>query len=228
MIHFIDYEGGDEGLDQRYPELVKEILELRPKSLKILCRTHKRIEAVQAVLQPLLRELEELADERERELERRAQAAEEGALAADGEEESWPIPELEIMTMHGSKGLEADIVILDQMQEKKFPLLVAPDPVLRLVSPEGEAFKHAEFRRLFYVVLTRAKKRVYLMTPISNPSPFIEEIRGPRPPGGWGKPVDAEVCPSCKVGYLRRVNEGRSWGCSEYKASEGCRYMRWI
>jgi DNA helicase-4 len=227
VIRYIDYEGGDEGLDRRYPELVREILELRPKSVKILCRTHKRIEAVRAALKPIFRELEELAEKRERECERRAQSPE-SVPEAGQPDEAHPIVEPELMTMHKSKGLEADIVILDQMKEKKFPLFAVPDPVLKLVSPEGEPFKHAEFRRLFYVILTRARNRVYIMTPVSCPSPFIEEIRGPRPPGGWGKPADAEVCPSCQKGYLRLVYQGRSWGCSEYRASDGCRYMRWV
>jgi hypothetical protein len=200
VICYIDYEGGDEGLDRRYPELVREILELR---------------------------IEEVADSRGRERELRKLLSEESTSKSTDPEEEQPIVELEIMTIHGSKGLEANMVILDQMKEKKFPLFVVPDPVLKLVSPEAEPFKHAECRRLFYVILTRARNRVYIMT-LANPSPFVEEIRGPKPPGGWGKPADAEVCPSCNVGYLRLVNQGRSWECSEYKVDDGCRYMRWV
>ena len=42
--------------------------------------------------------------------------------------------------------------------------------------PQKENFEFAEERRLFYVALTRAKQKVYLLARQDRPSSFIEEI----------------------------------------------------
>ena len=62
-------------------------------------------------------------------------------------------------TVHSSKGLEADHVIIPGLSRGGFPSTKEDDPLLRLALPEGDDFPHAEERRLFYVALTRARRR---------------------------------------------------------------------
>ena len=58
-----------------------------------------------------------------------------------------------LMTMHSAKGLEFPVVFITGLEDGLFPLYMAFD------NPE----KMEEERRLFYVGLTRAKKKVFLM-----------------------------------------------------------------
>jgi DNA helicase-2/ATP-dependent DNA helicase PcrA len=55
-----------------------------------------------------------------------------------------------IMTVHSAKGLEFDVVVIAGLEEKMFPISRDNDEDLE------------EERRLFYVAITRAKKRLYL------------------------------------------------------------------
>ena len=83
-------------------------------------------------------------------------------------------------TVHGSKGREADFVIVLDLNDGTygFPSKIEDDPVLALVLPSvGErAFPHAEERRLFYVAATRAKYGVHLVADSRHPSAFVREI----------------------------------------------------
>lgn len=85
---------------------------------------------------------------------------------------------IRFMTVHGSKGLEADhVVILGAAAGRLgFPSEIVDDPLLDLVLPEPENFDHAEERRLFYVALTRAKKSVTIMADRDEPSAFVKEV----------------------------------------------------
>lgn len=87
--------------------------------------------------------------------------------------------EIKISTVHKSKGLEADYVLIYNLTDKRegFPNKIQDDPVLRFVLPEEEAFENAEERRLFYVALTRTKNRVYLLIPRDQESIFASEVR---------------------------------------------------
>ena len=82
------------------------------------------------------------------------------------------------MTVHASKGLEADhVVILQAAAERMgFPSEIVDDPLLELVMPEPENFEHAEERRLFYVALTRARKSVMVLADRQKPSSFVREF----------------------------------------------------
>jgi DNA helicase-4 len=81
-------------------------------------------------------------------------------------------------TIHSSKGLEADHVILLQAFKGQigFPSEIVDDPLLTMVSPEAEPFEHAEERRVMYVAMTRARKTLTIMGSAAKPSVFVEEL----------------------------------------------------
>lgn len=70
----------------------------------------------------------------------------EAALASDQDELEVPQTGIKLMTIHASKGLEFDYVFIVGLEQGLFPH-----------EEDGE-----EERRLFYVALTRARKKIYL------------------------------------------------------------------
>lgn len=86
--------------------------------------------------------------------------------------------EMEFMTVHRSKGLGYDNVILINAVDSiyGFPSKIQDDPVLQYVVKVDRSIEYAEERRLFYVALTRTKNRVYIVTPQQRPSEFVREI----------------------------------------------------
>ena len=86
--------------------------------------------------------------------------------------------DLRFMTVHGSKGLEADhVIVLDVSSGRMgFPSEIEDDPLLDLVLPEAEVFDHAEERRLFYVALTRPFHTVTILADREKPSSFVREL----------------------------------------------------
>lgn len=71
--------------------------------------------------------------------------------------------QIRFLTIHKSKGLEADIVVLLEFNRD---LLLAPHPhgSLFTVFGDNRAQEAADQARLLYVALTRAKERLYLLT----------------------------------------------------------------
>jgi DNA helicase IV len=128
-------------------------------------------------------------------------------------------------TVHSSKGLEADHVIVPGLTTGRygFPSGIADDPVLDLAMPRPERFPHAEERRLFYVALTRARHEVVLIARGATSSPFVNELDDERVVriGSDGRSV--ERCPSCRKGTMvpRRGPYGPFVGCSMFPA---CRH----
>lgn len=81
------------------------------------------------------------------------------------------------MTVHQSKGLEADYVILLHVENSiyGFPNQVKNPKYLRFVSSK-DFIRFEEERRLFYVALTRTKEKIFILAPILNCSPFVKEL----------------------------------------------------
>lgn len=83
------------------------------------------------------------------------------------------------MTIHQSKGLEFDEVIVINLEDRVygFPSKINDDSILRYVKSSDE-YPYAEERRLFYVALTRTKNNVYLLTPndMDLESEFVTEL----------------------------------------------------
>jgi superfamily I DNA/RNA helicase len=79
-------------------------------------------------------------------------------------------------TAHRSKGTEADLVIIVEANEHKFPML-HPDNSLTLIFGDGpsEIFEHE--RNLFYVACTRARRELHFLTLEKRESPFLAAFR---------------------------------------------------
>ncbi|MCK4702404.1 UvrD-helicase domain-containing protein, partial [Candidatus Bathyarchaeota archaeon] len=92
--------------------------------------------------------------------------------------EQFPRLNIRYLTAHKSKGLEADYVLVVGLNSGRygFPCKIEDDPVLNLVLYKDEPLLYAEERRVFYVALTRARKKVCMFHDRSQPSEFVEEI----------------------------------------------------
>ncbi|MBR3122223.1 ATP-dependent helicase [Candidatus Saccharibacteria bacterium] len=69
---------------------------------------------------------------------------------------------VKVMTMHKSKGLEAEVVIILEADEGVIPK-EHPDTELFSVFGETTEIALADQKRLFYVAMTRAKKKLYII-----------------------------------------------------------------
>ena len=88
---------------------------------------------------------------------------------------------IEFMTIHKSKGLEADYVIILQCNKDTlgFPSMINDDPILNYVLTKSDQYPYGEERRLFYVAITRAKIKTYILYDSKSPSVFINEFLHP-------------------------------------------------
>jgi ATP-dependent DNA helicase UvrD/PcrA len=99
-------------------------------------------------------------------------------------EEDEPGDAVQLMTVHGAKGLEFPQVFLLRVNNKKFPVAERPrvfefPAALMKEGEPAEQFHIQEERRLFYVALTRAKERLTLTTLTEKKGKipvFIEDI----------------------------------------------------
>ncbi|MGI1661355.1 UvrD-helicase domain-containing protein [Palleronia sp. KMU-117] len=120
-------------------------------------------------------------------------------------------------TIHSSKGLEADHVILLRADSGRsgFPSEMVDDPLLSLVSPEAEPFENAEERRVMYVAMTRARHTLTIFASEARPSAFVTELIED-PAYGLSGPGGVEdrthTCGECGGRLLFMPSqEGRSW-----------------
>ncbi len=100
---------------------------------------------------------------------------EEAALQSDQDQLEDAHEAVSLMTVHASKGLEFDAVFVTGLEQGLFPS-----------QRESEGRDEEEERRLFYVALTRAKKKLYLTYALQRmkygsreftiPSEFIDDI----------------------------------------------------
>ncbi len=106
----------------------------------------------------------------ERLLEEAALQSEQDSIGADGERAA-----ISLMTVHASKGLEFDAVFVTGLEQGLFPSM-----------RESEDRDTEEERRLFYVAVTRARKRLFLSyahermkygsREVALPSEFFDDI----------------------------------------------------
>ncbi|MEX9822754.1 DNA helicase IV [Raoultella planticola] len=90
----------------------------------------------------------------------------------------WPHLQLDFMTIHASKGQQADYVIVLGLQDgdDAFPAPARESIMEQALLPQPEDFPDAEERRLLYVAITRARLRVWLLFNKARPSPFVEML----------------------------------------------------
>lgn len=132
-----------------------------------------RYENMVALLNGIKEFVEDDTNELEKTLENYLQDI---ALLTDADKDDPNADKVTLMTIHGSKGLEFPVVFIGGMEENLFPSQMSL----------GNRKELEEERRLFYVALTRAEKKIYLSYATSRfkfgtllpcePSRFLDEI----------------------------------------------------
>lgn len=81
-------------------------------------------------------------------------------------------------TIHAAKGLEAKVVFILGLTEGHggFPDIWLEDRIFQVIKKANHDLLMEEERRLFYVALTRAKDKLFLITEKGNESSFLKEI----------------------------------------------------
>ena len=81
-------------------------------------------------------------------------------------------------TIHASKGLEAKVVFILGLTEGSggFPDIWLEDRIFQIIKKANHDLLLEEERRLFYVAITRAKDKLFLITQKGNESSFLKEI----------------------------------------------------
>jgi len=99
-------------------------------------------------------------------------------------------------TIHGAKGLEAPCVFLWGLVGGRagFPAIWRDSGILRLILPQDFDRRMDEERRIFYVALTRARERLFLITEKYNASEFLKDapsryFQGRDSPGNEERPA---------------------------------------
>lgn len=134
----------------------------------------------------------------------------------------YPSLYISFSTVHASKGLEEDYVILLSAKDalNGFPNKMEDDPLLGLVSASPSNYPYAEERRLWYVALTRTRSYVFIIASRCKPSAFLSEMKGCYSVIGEDTKPNTQLipCPKCKGGHLvlRKKGEDSFYGCSNY------------
>ena len=132
---------------------------------------------------------------------------------------------LSIKTVHSSKGLEADEVILIDVDDDiiGFPNKITDDSVLGYVLSKADSFLFGEERRLFYVALTRTRNRCFILFDEKTPSYFVKELYEIK-----NKNLvllkDKKICKKCGSYMVKRINSKTNeefFGCFHYPK---CKY----
>ena len=146
----------------------------------------------------------------------------------DDDEGDWTDVRLvRFLTAHSSKGLEADnVFVIADRDRGGFPSTVS-DELSDLFERRDEGIQMAEERRVFYVAMTRARRRLFIINRTdedhyaqSARSPFVTELLGQSPVLSRSTPF----CPEC-FGPVRIVeyNGKRFYGCCDYPTCRGVR-----
>ena len=132
---------------------------------------------------------------------------------------------MSFITAHKSKGLQADYIFIINNKKSRmgFPSKIQDAAILTLLLDNCDQYPYAEERRLFYVALTRAKKKAFLVTVKNQESEFAMELKE-----RYGEELKREQweCPLCGGKLLKKSGPyGEFYGCSNYR-SLGCKYKR--
>ncbi len=148
--------------------------------------------------------------------------------------------DMTFMTIHQSKGLESDYVILLNCNSGAlgFPADIADNPILKYVLSEPDGYKFGEERRVFYVGITRAKIQTYVLYDAEKPSLFVAEfVDGIDVEQKVEETIpESELCPKCHCGRVETVYKGIAvngnpyyvLGCSNQKLGCDYREMKFV
>lgn len=128
-------------------------------------------------------------------------------------------------TVHKSKGLQADYVFIinNKNTYMGFPSKVQNPDIIEQLLERMDDYPDSEERRLFYVALTRSRRKVFIVTADNKESSFASEMiykyRDEMKKEAWS-------CPKCG-GELRKIKGpyGEFYGCTNYKINS-CDYKR--
>lgn len=167
---------------------------LRDLEERFTRETEKKIENITA-FSKIVKEFEDKAQESDRKSikafsEYLKMVEESGIPITDKDDYANELDAVQILTAHGAKGLEFDTVFVVNLVSGRFPVmkradpLKVPDELTKEILGEGD-FRIEEERRLFYVALTRAKRKLFLTYASRyegnkewKKSQFLEEISG--------------------------------------------------
>lgn len=133
-------------------------------------------------------------------------------------------------TMHGSKGLEADVAVLlglvdPETNYRSFPSRFPAEDLACLPLLPKEEFADAEERRLMYVALTRARSKVVIPVPANGLSEFVQELLlHRRQVHVFHHGARVNACPFCGLGFLIGVGRApQNIGCTNFNCRFGIR-----
>lgn len=143
----------------------------------------------------------------------------------------YPLLSIEAQTFHASKGKEADFVIILGLKKGAhgFPSEKATPYVIDALLAKKEDFNYAEERRLFYVALTRAKDRVYIIADMAESNLFVKELMNEHHielnefESTINQSITKELhCSACETGILNKQTSrfGSFYACSHFPRCE--------
>ena len=159
-------------------EITKEVL--KQSGLYNLYKNDESMEGINRIqnIEELLNGIKDFVENNDKNQVSVSTFLQDVALATDQDNESNDKNKVALMTIHLAKGLEFPFVYIVGLEENLFPSAMN-------LNSRNEL---EEERRLFYVALTRAEKKIYL-------SYVLSRYR-------WGKPVDSE-----KSRFIDEINE---------------------
>ena len=159
-------------------EITKEVL--KQSGLYNLYKNDESMEGVNRIqnIEELLNGIKDFVENNDKNQVSVSTFLQDVALATDQDNESNDKNKVALMTIHLAKGLEFPFVYIVGLEENLFPSAMNLNSRTEL----------EEERRLFYVALTRAEKKIYL-------SYVLSRYR-------WGKPVDSE-----KSRFIDEIND---------------------
>ena len=149
-------------------DITKEIL--KQSGLYSLYKNDESLEGINRIqnIEELLNGIKDFVENNEKSQASVSSFLQDVALATDQDNDTNDNNKVSLMTVHLAKGLEFPYVYIVGLEENLFPSAMNLNSRTEL----------EEERRLFYVALTRAEKKIYL-------SYVLSRYR-------WGKPVDSE------------------------------------